>query len=402
MSVARHLPAGPAARAWQRLSRVVDTRSCELVLLDRHLDDGCLEGAWAHAARQHPLLAATWERGRWRVDAMAPPLVRVSLDADPDLPGLLPRTWSDGARDGSDLTVFRGPTRDALRVRVPHARTDAASGAQVVQDLADAYAALRGGRDPELRDDAAPWHPDELLPVTWGDRWRAFTRIAADVLGGAGWSEAPPMRAAPARVRVVDLGGDAISGLKARARAEATSVHVLLTLAVARATGARRLMDLVTVRPLALGDVARRADVLVVPWAMRVPDDDGAARVAIRAQVDAIKDGGARAELARLGLYDTLAALVPLRLALAATFHGIVKADVASTNPGPVQVALDAFGDAGIVEFVNFPHPVPPARRILAWTTFRGRLRLVHAWRDGDDALAARVEQRLLGRLGLG
>jgi hypothetical protein len=379
----------------------VDTRSCELVLLGGRLDDAHLHTAWSHAGRQHPLLGAAWDDGRWRVGGALPSPGLVTLEEDPALETLLPRAWDDGAPQASCLTVFRGPTRDALRVRVPHARTDAASGAQVVQDLADAYGALCAGDAPILREDTAPWEPGTLLPIGMADRWRALGRVLMDALARAGWSEAPRMVAAPARVRVLDLGPDALPALKGRAHQTGTSVHVLLTLAVARSTGARRLMDLVTLRPLARGDVSRRSDVLVVPWALRVPDDDADARRAIRAQVDAIKEGGARAELARLALYDALAALLPLRWAMEATFRGIVKADVASTNPGPVQVPLERFGDVPIQEFVNFPHPVPPARRLLAWTTFRGRLRLVHVWRDGDDALAVDVERRLLAHLGL-
>jgi hypothetical protein len=397
----RHLPAGPAARAWQRLATIVDTRSCELVLLGGRVEAARLEEAWRHVGRQHPLLAVTWDDGRWRAGAPLPPPRLVTIEAEPDLETLLPRAWADGDPQASCLTVFRGPTRDALRVRVPHARTDASSGAQVVQDLADAYGALCEGHAPSHREDSAPWEPDVLLPLRMADRWRAIGRVLMDAVARAGWSDAPRMVAAPARVRVRDLGADALPALKGQAHDQATSVHVLLTLAVARATGARRLMDLVTVRPLARGDVSRRSDVLVVPWALRVPDDDDDARRAIRAQVDAVKGGGARAELARLALYDALAAFLPLRWAMEATFRGIVKADVASTNPGPVQVPLDRFGDLPILEFVNFPHPVPPARRLLAWTTFRGRLRLVHAWRDGDDALAAEVERRLLVRLGI-
>ena len=64
-------PGGPAARAWQRLAEVSETRSCEWTLLDGRLDADVLASAWHDVVAQHPLLAVRWERGAWRASVMA-------------------------------------------------------------------------------------------------------------------------------------------------------------------------------------------------------------------------------------------------------------------------------------------------------------------------------------------
>ena len=86
---------------------------------------------------------------------------------------------------------------------------------------------------------------------------------------------------------------------------------------------------------------------------------------------------------------------------MALTFRWITKADIASTNPGPVHVPLHAFGPVGVRDFLNFPHPIPPTRRLFAWTTYRGRLRLVVAWRDGRGDVARAQVRGLRERVGV-
>lgn len=378
-----------------------ETRSCEWVWLRGTLDAEMLSAAVSDVAAAHPMLTARWSDGAWRTPADA---LKLQVEHLPDAltrDTMLARSWEGGDAHLADVTLLRTPSRDLLRVRVPHARTDARAGAQVIADLAEAYDRRRRGDTPLGSVDCAPWPTERLFRTTWRHRLLAVGRLLGDALRRPGWSTSGSAPSRGAGVHVAELVPGALEHLRAKARDEGTSVHVLLTLAVARVTGARRLMDLATVHTMASEDLARRADLLVVPWVLHIPDDDAAAALAIRAQVDAVKQGGALAELARLAIYDALARWLPVERAAALTFRHVVKADVASTNPGPVRVALDMFGDVPIDDFLNFPHAVPPARRIFAWTTFRGRLRLVVQWRDGDPVTARAQTEAICARLGL-
>lgn len=378
-----------------------ETRSCEWVWLRGRLDADLLRAAVSDVAAAHPMLTARWSDGAWQTPADALTLRVEQLPDGLTRDATLARSWEGGDAHLADVTLLRSPSRDLLRVRVPHARTDARAGAQVIADLAEAYERRRRGAAPLGTLDSAPWPTERLFRTTWRHRLLAVSRLLGDALRRPGWSTDGGVSSTGAGVHLAELDPDALAHLRAKARDEGTSVHVLLTLAVARVTGARRLMDLATVHTMASEDLARRADLLVVPWVLHVPDEDAAAALAIRAQVDAVKEGGALAELARLAMYDALARWLPVERAAALTFRHIVKADVASTNPGPVRVALEAFGDVPIEDFLNFPHAVPPARRIFAWTTFRGRLRLVVQWRDGDPATARSQAAAICARLGL-
>jgi hypothetical protein len=379
------LPAGPAARAWQRLATQVDTRSCELVVLEGRLDGARLQAALDHIVAVHPLLHATWDGAVWRTPDTPLRLVE-EPDAQPwDSAALVARAWDDGDPHATQVRWIRAADRDGLAIQVPHARTDARSGAQVVADLAEAYAALGRDEIPTPRPDTAPWAPAALLPTRAADRAAALRRVVSDLAAPAAWTRDPTLPRGRSRARVYDLGPTAWTQVKAAAHASGTTPHVRLCLATARAFDTTRLLDLASVRHLASADVAGRADVLVVPWVLHVPGAGHAPDAAdtVAAQVATVKEGVARAELARLGLYEAVAHWIPVDLAIRATTRLVVKADVVHTNPGAVHVPLDTFGELAIADFVNFPQLVPPARAGIVWTTFRGRLRMIALWDDG-------------------
>jgi SAM-dependent methyltransferase len=416
----RRVPMSPPARAWRRLATFGDTRSCELVALEGRLDAVRLLAAVRLLPRLHPLLSARADGDRWLLDVAPPRLTiterpRVALRDD-----LLRDTWDAGDPEESRVELIRDPERDWLRMLVPHDRTDARSGAQVIADLADLYGALETAGDdlthPDVsrrlrRTDAAPWDPDRLLPLAPRDLWRAALRAARDLAAPASWRHPLDAPRGPTRVHVHDCEPDALRLLKARARAEGTTVHALMVVAAARALGVTRVADLHTLRPFASDDVDARSDVLVVPWTQQLPPPsaadptDGRAYAAVRSGVAEMQaDGGrgARAELARLAAYDALAALLPLRLAARATFAALVGTDVVVTNPGPVHVSIERFGRVPVRDFLNFPQLVAPARIGLGFTTFRGRLRIFALW--DAQAVPHGVEAavtRMCARLGL-
>ena len=393
--VSARLPASAPALAWRRLAELDDIRSCELVTLDGRLDAATLERAVAYLPAQHPLLAARWDGPAWALDA-AP--LRMRVETCPDRDTALASVWSDGDPAEVDVTLLRGPDHDWLRMRVPHDRTDARSGAQVVQDLADAYAAFEAGETPTIRADTAPWDPDVLFRPRARDRLGALRRLLHDLFARPAFAVPPDAPRGAMRVAVLDVGPDAVPALKAHAAREQTTVHTLLLRAAGRAFGVHRLFDLVTLRPLASAPVDARSDVLVVPWVQSWPRraSEAAARAAIAGEVAAVKQGGARAELARLRLYVALARVAPTALAARLTARLLVKTDVVVTNPGPVHVPLERFGAVPVADFVNFPRLPTPARAGLVFTTFRGRLRIVALWDDGAfpggiEAAARRV-----------
>lgn len=394
-------PASPSARTWRRLAELGETRSCELLALDGHLDPDRLEAALEVVAGLHPLLQARPEGGGWRLGVAPLRLGRESSRVPLTRADLLARTWSDGDPGAVDATLLTDPDRHWIRLRVPHDRTDARSGAQVMQDLASAYTALaEGGRLP-ARLDAAPWDPARLVELGPADLFRAARRILADLLARPAWLVPPGRPRGPPRVAVVDTAPDGLPRLKALAKANGTTAHAWLTLHAARAFGVSRLVDLVTLRPLATVPVDARSDVLVAPWVQRWPAGASTpdALAAIAARVHDIKHGGARAECARLALYTSVAGLLPTALAAEGVFRFVVKTDLFVTNPGPVHVPLERFGPVRVADFVNYPVLVPPARAGLVFTTFRERLRVVALW-DGEafpEGIAGRVDTMLRG-----
>lgn len=258
--------------------------------------------------------------------------------------------FHDGApAPGEEAWVGGGVVRRFLVGLADHLRAGGRGLLVLPRSEQARYAAHLDGRPGPPPADGAPWDPDLLHPRRWVDHLRA-----------------------------------------------------LLTLWAARAAGVTRLVDLVTVRPLASGDVGGRADVLVVPWVQTVPAEaDGVALAAVEGQVASIKTGGARAELARLALYAGLADLLPTARAAALTFRRVIKTDLIVTNPGPVHVPIERFGPVPVADFLNFPQLVPPARSGYVFTTFRGRLRVVALWDDATwpagppgelDGLLARIE----------
>ncbi len=374
--------ASPPAGAWRRLAVLGDTRSCELLALDGHLDLARLDAAMDAVTRLHPMLRARPEGRGWRVDAAPLRFARVHVAEPLTREDLLARTWVDGDPSMPDATVFVDPERHWLRLRVPHDRTDARAGAQVVQDLADAYTALGDARPPPTRVDAAPWDPARLIELTPSDFARAVRRIVRDALAPAAWLVPPGAARGPCRVAVFDTSDDVLPRLKAIAKANATTAHAWLTLHAGRAFGVSRLVDLVTLRPLTTRPVDTRADVLVAPWVQQWPRGASTAQAlaTIAAKVLDIKQGGARAECARLAIYESFARVAPTAPAARAVFRLFVKADLFVTNPGPVHVPLARFGPTAVRDFVNYPVLVPPARAGLVFTTFRERLRVVALW----------------------
>lgn len=393
--VPAHLPASAPALVWRRLADLDDVRSCELVTFDGRLDAATLEAAAAWLPTQHPLLGAVWDGAGWRTGAVP---LRVEVAACADRDAALAGTWADGDPARADVTLLRGPDHDWLRMRVPHDRTDARSGAQVMQDLADAYAAIEAGGAPTVRADPAPWAPSRLFRARAADWAGALRRLLRDLRARPAFAVPPDAPRGAIRVAVHDTGAGTLPALKAHAARAGTTVHALLLRAAGRAFGVHRLFDLVTLRPLAAAPVDARSDVLVVPWVQTWPPgaSEADARRAIAAQVAEVKHGGARAELARLRLYAALAVVAPTALAARLTARWLVKADVVVTNPGPVHVPLERFGRVPVSDFVNFPRLPTPARAGLVFTTFRGRLRVVALWDDaafpqGIDAAVRRV-----------
>jgi len=381
----RRLPSSAPALIWRRLAELDDIRSCELVTLAGRLDADTLARAVAWLPAQHPLLGARWDGPAWALGSASVRFHVVDTDAH-DRDGLVDRTWDDGPPDVADVTLLRGPAHDWLRVRVPHDRTDARSGAQVVQDLADAYGALSRGEPPVLRPDTAPWDPGALFRPRLRDAWDALQRLARDLVAAPSFTVPPDAPRGRIHAAVHESPPDTLAALKAHAASERTTVHALLLRAAGRAFGVHRMFDLVTLRPLATAPLDARSDVLVVPWVQtwRRGASEDEARAALAAQVALVKGGGARAELARLRLYTRLADFVPTALAARLTTRSVVKTDVVVTNPGPVHVPLARFGEVPIADFVNFPRLPPPGRVALVFTTFRGRLRVVALW---DDAV---------------
>ena len=98
-------------------------------------------------------------------------------------------------------------------------------------------------------------------------------------------------------------------------------------------------------------------------------------------------------------MYGKLCRLLPTRLTAQIVFKFINKTDIAVTNPGrvPWQDELARFGDVPVVDFINFPHLLPPSKAVLIFTTFRDELRIVQLY--DPSLLPQGLEQSLVSPL---
>jgi hypothetical protein len=212
----------------------------------------------------------------------------------------------------------------------------------------------------------------------------------------------------PAAVGFTEVPEELLQATVQAARANGTTAHALFLMALTKArrefmggdgnNRTLRINDFATLRPFAGEDLSEAFDVLVVPHQLRInPNwDEQTALHILTETIKEQKQGGVLSELYRLSMYGSLARYLPTRLTAGLVFKLVNKSDLAVTNPGkvPWQDELEAYGDIAILDFVNFPHLLPPAKVVLIFTTFRNQLRLIQLY--DPELLPGGVEKSLV------
>lgn len=131
-------------------------------------------------------------------------------------------------------------------------------------------------------------------------------------------------------------------------------------------------------------------DLLVQPYTHTIRQDwsEEEALQQISASLSLQKREGALNDLARSKIYRLFPRILPLSWVMGFTFRCLFKTNVTTTNPGPALLRFSDFGEAEVLEFINFPQIAPPAELGLIYTTYRGELRLItlydeSRWEEG-------------------
>ena len=403
-------PMSPMQLAFHYLGELVNPNSGELITLDGPLDVTLLRRAIDRALQRHPLLNCVpiKKRGKvfWRrSDTPLPIDLRVHHTRESCEANLLPELWRNLwdeplPQDGRQVRFVytEGPQRSYLQICAPHTVTDACSGTRLAADIALAYTALQLGE---------PWQAEPVAPLErpaaevflsglsvvqrFSVALETSRRIIRDVFTrGSGLHLASTTKPGATTVTVTEVSEDLLQRTLTQARRHHTTAHSVFLLALTRARseflGKRgeehfRINDFATLRPFADRDLSDAFDVLVVPNQISIDPnwDDSTVLRRVSKRMQAQKDGAILSELYRLSLYGFLGRFLPTRMTAGLVFKHINKTDLAVTNPGrvPWQDSLSRFGDVEVLDFLNFPHLLPPAKAVLIFTTFRGRLRVV-------------------------
>ena len=140
-----------------------------------------------------------------------------------------------------------------------------------------------------------------------------------------------------------------------------------------------RVADLFALTPFLAEDQSTRFEMLVQPYATTIDTrwSTEHALAKINQRLLGLKSGMILSELYRVRAYNFFARFLPLSTIGHVVFKRLLKTNITTTNPGPVQVPFENFGSFHISEFINFPQISPPARLGVIYTTFRGQLRLI-------------------------
>jgi hypothetical protein len=420
-------PAVPRARhhalntLFSRLGTKVSPNSCDLVVLDGHLDLPRLRAAARATLARHPILCRPLAS-----DGAAAPSLPVDLrvhrldhDRAAAVDAHLERQiWDEPlAPDARPVRfcVTETPRRTYLQTIHTHVYADATACYAITGELAQRYASPHvDGFDPGPPTSSAG--ADRLAPR--GKRLlhhaRGLARTARDLAARDGsLALARHVRPGPRRLTRLCLSADETTQLLGAARARGHSLHAFFQVAFTRAAAALhrrrgverarlRAWDFFSMRPLLDERDRPRYDCLALIYPIdldtRWSDEEILARASQRVQ--RMRGGELADHAAR---FESLRALPEgpfLRL-----WSQLFKSNVFLTNPGVCPSPLPRFGEVPVRDYVTFPQLFWPADLLFVFSTFRGRLRVLTirdeaAFGDHfhDELLAPFIET--LGALG--
>jgi LmbE family N-acetylglucosaminyl deacetylase len=410
VSEPRERALSPLNLFYQMMSHRINPNSCDLVVLDGHLDHRVLKQATWRALQRHPVLSSylLTRRGEyfWRVPRDQMPVDFRIHSLPRDDPGavdacLTANIWGEPLALESDRPVrfhlIETPRRSYFQTIHTHVYADATSCYTLTQDIAESYAAHMAGRpfstvpiDAEERSARAlstMRHPirARLKHIFDGARMNLTDLFRRG--GGLALPERPP---GPRAFSRVSLDPRQTKELLAAARNVTTTLHNLVKLAFFRAAdgfnrrrGARsrplRVWDFFSLRSMAPPEAASMYDCMAViyPVGMNPAWSDEEALRVFKDQVHALRAGQAFAHTERFWwLLRVLGAVLPLAW-LGAVWPYLFKSNVFLTNPGVCPSRLDAIGGVPVIDYVTFPQLFVPAKVMLVVATFRDRLRIL-------------------------
>ena len=408
--MSRDRPLNALQLAFYYLGKLVNPNSGELITLAGPLEITALRQAIECAVARHPLLNSLpitkYGKPHWREPQDPLPIdIQIRRTGEHKessiLPELLKHLWDEELSPNGRQVKFiytEGPQRSYLQICAPHAVTDAWSGTRLAADIALAYSAIASGKSWS----ATPIRPIERhikdvflnrfsIVQRLGIAYESIRRLIRDVLKpGTGLELDKTVVPAGTQLSITRVPKQILDSTLTQARRHGVTAHALFLLALTRArtemmphsaTPLFRVNDFATLRPFADRDVREVFDVLVVPNQLTIDPawDDHTALQILSSRLKHQKQRGVFSELFRLSLYGQLGRLLPTRLAAKMVFKFINKTDLAVTNPGrvPWQDQLERFGDVAVLDFINFPHLLPPSKAVLIFTTFRDELRIV-------------------------
>lgn len=390
------------------LSTLVCGNNGEMIEVEGRLDHDVLRRALEVVIARHPVLNSRLEWNLFSVrrvegEDLGPVDLRIERHGHLDDVELRERMIANIWDEPLPLLTGRPfrvhlielPARSILQVITTHVWADARTVHRLCWDVAECYTALAEDHEPsrepiEVSSRDSEWLVQPAMPRSRTYYWGAAIRLLLGELITTAHGLKLPRKRGRNDFRKIELGSAFLTDLKAAAKARRTTVHGLITAAVARACRqhdlahgrkpgrTHQLIDMFSLRPFAREDATHLADTMVVPFGTRVNtgDDDETVIRKTTAALERWKKGEIFGELFRQRLYALIALPSPKRLATALLTRFVVRGNVICTNPGPTPYEFDRLGSNRVSDFYGYSQLFPPGRIMCIFSTFRGRLRL--------------------------
>ena len=349
---------------------------------------------------------------------------------------ILKRIWFRSALDPHlsppfEFRLLKGQTLNFFMVLSPHLSTDAFAGTHLVNQIAEQYQniliqtpILKQTNHPHdhkadralLNSPYASDHIQTQAPNPLGRRslklalwvtllgyFKAFRNILFDMLSpGEGLtpsyisshtSNQQTSQRGQSKVLIKRIRQPDLKAVLQGARKRKVKAHTLFSWGLAQAIQVYsnskpnaqlkgqqlRFADLCTLRPLIDENFQDDIDVLVQPYThtinLKWNEDEALANIS--KYLDQQKNGGIYIDLLRSKIYSTISRYLPLNKVMNFTFKRLFKTNITTTNPGPAPLNFSHFGEAQVLDFINFPQIAPPADLGIIYTTFKGELRII-------------------------
>ena len=423
---------GPLNRVYWYYDQMVNANSCEWIEIDGRLDIGMLDEAAHILARRHPVLNSRLRVGRpwrfeWIEDAGHLPIdiriERIDVATPAEIHDrLVANIWGERLplRRGRPfrLHVTELRTTTVLQVVTTHVFTDGHSANLVVRDLVHAYTSLFAGQ---------PWVPERSdiqdrnivrlfaggLPAREKRRLtlKAIRDVAREAMTPAGRIGDSRKPRGMTDVIMIDLGADALAGVRRASAGLQISRHPFYVAAAVRAIedfNARRgikpksrllkIIDNFSLRRHASQNLADFYDLCAIPYSLNANgalDDEALIRDVSR-QVETLRGGEILAEVFRQVVYKATAILSPKIMATRMVLSSVVKSNFILSNIGPVPADIERFGSALITAYYSFSQLFPPGQVMFLLSSKGDTLRLICLF-DRVNFSRAEIEAELVG-----